>query len=71
LNPLWQLAGTAAIQIAGVAFIWGALTEKVKGQGREIGEIKGVQKEHGLILVNHERRISHSEGRKGIPLEDA
>lgn len=68
MNPYWQLGGTVAAQLLIGAFVYGQLTQRVKDQGRSIGRHEEVLEDHGRLLANHERRISHIEGRKGFPL---
>jgi hypothetical protein len=50
------------------AFYAGRMDERLRGHGYEIRDLKDKTKDHDTQLGNHERRISHIEGRKGIPL---
>ena len=74
MNPYLQVAltvgGAALVQWTIVAFAAGRLNQRVDDQGREIKELRGVQGQHSGQLTNHERRISHIEGSKGIPLAE-
>ena len=49
------------------AFYAGRMDERVRGQGFEIRELKDSKREADAKLVNHEGRISHLEGERGIP----
>ena len=50
------------------AFYAGRMDERVRGQGIEIRDLKKKTSKHDDTLVDHERRIAHWEGRKGISL---
>lgn len=68
MNPGWVQAGvTVAANLLVAAFVYGQLTQRQKDQGRELREVKDEQLEHRAQLLDHEGRISHIEGRKGMP----
>ena len=67
MNPGWVQAGvTVLANLLVAAFVYGQLTQRQKDQGRELREVKDEQLEHRSQLLDHEGRISHIEGRKGI-----
>lgn len=74
MNAALQLAitiGSAAmVQLSIAAFFYGRTTERVNGLVDRANRTDSTQGEHGQVLTNHERRISHLEGSKGIPLSD-
>jgi len=70
VNSFWQIVLTIIAQVAVALYVYGQLTERVRGQGLEIRDLKAGHQDHGRTLVGHERRISHIEGRKGIALGD-
>lgn len=57
------LIGTIAVQIIGMAFIYGRLTEKVKGhEGTMLRHDREIE-EQGATILDHEGRIARIEGR--------
>lgn len=70
VGNFWQVVATAIAQLAVAVYVYGKLTERVRGQGIEIRDMKTDVKDIQTDVSGHERRISHIEGRKGIPLGD-
>ena len=68
MNFILQAAVTILAQLAVALFVYGQLTVRVRGQGYEIRDLKIDVKDVKGDVTGHERRISHIEGRKGIPL---
>lgn len=60
------LGGTIAVQVIGMAFIYGRLTEKVKGhENTMLRHDRDIEEQEGTLL-DHEGRISTIEGRLSI-----
>lgn len=57
------LAGTIAVQVVGMAFIYGRLTEKVKGHENTMLRHDREIERQANTLLDHEGRISEIEGR--------
>jgi hypothetical protein len=68
----WVVPIVAIVGVVGQwgigAFYAGRMDERVHGQGREIRDLKIEHAKHDVKLDNHEGRIAHIEGRRGIPL---
>lgn len=66
----WVVPIVALIGVIGQwgvgAFYAGRMDERVHGLGREIRDIKIDQRGFEEKLSNHEGRIAHIEGRKGV-----
>lgn len=68
MNTYLQMVLTVGGQLVVAAFVYGQLTQRQKDQG---GWLKAHEEKlalHDDRLVDHESRISHIEGRKGLPL---
>lgn len=66
LQAWMALVGTLAIQGLGIAFIYGQLTQKVKGHEHTLLRHDGELEDHSQTLMDHEGRIARIEGRLGI-----
>jgi hypothetical protein len=68
----WVVPIVAIVGVVGQwgigAFYAGRMDERVHSQGREIRDLKIEHAKHDVRLTNHEGRIAHIEGRRGIPL---
>ena len=68
----WMVPIVAIVGVIGQwgigAFYAGRMDERVHSQGREIRDVKISLGRQSERLDNHEGRIAHIEGRKGIPL---
>jgi hypothetical protein len=67
VNQYLQLAATVVAQLIVAAFVYGQLTQRQKDQGGWLKRHESEIGKHADQLLDHEGRISHIEGRKGIP----
>ena len=68
MNIFLQILATVLAQLAVALYVYGQLTERVRGHGFEIRDLKTDVRGVQVDVAGHERRISHIEGRKGISL---
>jgi hypothetical protein len=68
LGQYGQFIGTLAAQVIIGVFIYGQLTQRVKDLTGWMKRHDSNIEKHQEILINHEGRISHVEGCKGVPL---
>lgn len=61
-----QLGVTLLAQLAVAAFVYGQLTQRQKDQGGWLKKHDGEIADHRTQLMNHEGRISHIEGARGV-----
>lgn len=61
------LGGTLVIHALAALYVYGKLTQKVADLTSWSKKHDGELGEQGKVLLNHESRISHLEGRKGMP----
>lgn len=67
MNPWLQTGAIILTNVLLAAFVYGQLTQKVKDLTSWSKEHNLAIRDHGQQLMNHESRISHIEGRKGVP----
>jgi len=62
------ICGVSGVDAVLLAYFMGGLNQRVKSQAAEISEHGAVLDGHGKALTDHERRIAHIEGQRGISL---
>lgn len=71
MNPAWQagltVGATALVQLLIGMYVYGQLTQQVKDQGGWLKRHENELSKHSEQLLDHEGRIAHIEGRKGLP----
>jgi hypothetical protein len=58
----------ALLNLLTVAYHAGKLNQRVASHDVRLDEQGVILDKHGVTLTDHERRISHIEGQRGIPL---
>ena len=66
MNPNEQFFGTVIVNLLIGVFVYGQLTQKVKDLSSWSRKHDAELVDHAEKLMNHEGRISHIEGRRGM-----
>lgn len=67
MNEIAQWLVPSVFQLIVAAFVYGQLAQRQKDQGGWLKKHDSELADHKKILFNHEGRLSHVEGRKGLP----
>ena len=65
------IAGTALTSWAGVAYFAGKLTQRVADHDGRLETHELCLTDHGKQISSIDRRVSHIEGQRGLPLGDS